>query len=306
MAIENQNMDQLFTELFGGDSSDTPQISIEEIVKRKESSYNQFMEMTRTSADEVSSRFYLHIFLKYASIACLIIGIACVFEFHGRYSVKNQLAIVKVESPACSTVKTTLPDGTQVWLNAGSSLSYSQAFGIDNRQVTLEGEGYFEVSHDAEKPFSVNSSSVNITVLGTKFNYRDYADDDIALVTLLEGSVRIQGNDVGAEKLILKPDQSYVLNKSTHVANIQNVKALVYKSWTTGRLVFDNERLEDIAQQLTHLYGRKVTINTPSLLDIRFYGEFALDEDNIESIIQGITSACDSHYRITNQEIVIY
>lgn len=96
-----------------------------------------------------------------------------------------------MEAPLGSRTKLTLPDGTLVWLNAGSRITYSQGFGVGNRKIELIGEGYFEVKRNEEVPFLVKTNSLLVKVLGTKFNFRDYPDDAEAIVSLSEGKVAL-------------------------------------------------------------------------------------------------------------------
>ena len=105
----------------------------------------------------------------------------------GESEVSDSFAEIVVEAPVGSRTNITLPDSTRVWLNAGSTLAYSQGFGIGRRVVKLDGEGYFEVAHDRKKPFKVESKDMCVTVLGTRFNLRNFADDEEVVVTLSEG-----------------------------------------------------------------------------------------------------------------------
>lgn len=106
-----------------------------------------------------------------------------------------------------------LPDGTAVWLNAGSKLSYSQGFGIDNRDVRLEGESYFEVSRNENLPFCVKTKEVKVRVLGTKFNFRNYQDDNEAVVNLLEGKVSLMNGLRKMSEQYLAPGECMTLDK---------------------------------------------------------------------------------------------
>lgn len=117
---------------------------------------------------------------------------------------------ITVEAPYGSKTKLYLPDGTLVWLNAGSKMSYAQDFGINERSLNLSGEAYFEVTRNEEIPFKVHTEELDVKVLGTKFNFRNYKDDLEAKVCLLEGKVALNTRQ---KETILHPDQQALLDK---------------------------------------------------------------------------------------------
>jgi transmembrane sensor len=144
-----------------------------------------------------------------------------------------------------------LPDGTRVWLNASSSIRYPTAFHGETRDVQLTGEGYFEVKKDALHPFIVNSGSNQVRVLGTHFNVNAYSDNQATVVTLAEGSVRLNG------KTTLKPGESGAVDRA---GNISVVKADLEASlaWKDGQFVFNGTPIQSIMQQISHWYDAKI------------------------------------------------
>ena len=119
---------------------------------------------------------------KYAA-AVLVVGLISFFSYRqGEGNLQNALTQVEVEAPLGAQARLRLPDGTLVVLNAGSRLVYPQDFGVDNREVELSGEGYFEVERNEKLPFHVQTPSLSVRVLGTKFNFRDYPNDEEAVV----------------------------------------------------------------------------------------------------------------------------
>ena len=153
-----------------------------------------------------------------------------------------------MEAPLGSRTKLTLPDGTLVWLNAGSRITYSQGFGVGNRKIELIGEGYFEVKRNEEVPFLVKTNSLLVKVLGTKFNFRNYPEDEEVVVNLLEGSVALHNGIKTMQDIYLNPEEKVILNKATgemikHRAAVRNSMV-----WTKDELFFDEELLKDIAK----------------------------------------------------------
>ncbi|MDQ2719614.1 MAG: FecR domain-containing protein [Bacteroidota bacterium] len=149
-----------------------------------------------------------------------------------------------------NVIDMSLADGSKVWLDAGSSLRYPVSFIGSERKVSVTGEAYFEVAHDASKPFIVNNGPMDIKVLGTHFNVNAFEDDgnDIK-VTLLEGSVKINnGNATG----LLKPGQQALVNKKIKVVN--DVDLDLVMAWKNGYFQFDNASLQSVLKQISRWY----------------------------------------------------
>lgn len=133
----------------------------------------------------------------------------------GKETVKQNFADIVVEAPIGARTKLYLPDGTLVWLNASSKITYSQGFGVDNRCLTLEGEGYFEVARNKEIPFKINTNEVNLKVLGTKFNFKNYPDDEEIIINLFEGKVALHNEIRSMAELYMEPNEKMTMNKRT-------------------------------------------------------------------------------------------
>ena len=200
----------------------------------------------------------------------------------------------------------TLPDGSLAYLNSGSRLSYSQGFGVNDRKVELVGEGYFEIARDESRPFIMGSDAIELQVLGTKFNFRDYPDDKTAEVALLEGSVAVTSHINGGGHIKLKPNQRVTLDKNTGRMKAESMDASSSILWTEGVLFFDEEPLERIAKTLEHSYNVNVTIEGDALRRIRFYGEFARKEQTITEVLDVLTRTGSVKYRIEDEVIILY
>ena len=157
----------------------------------KDKAFNLFKK--RVSVQDEKSKIKIRhsrfMFLNYAA-AIIVLCIVSYFSYIGGESnIKSEFADIVVEAPSGSRTQLKLPDGTKVWLNANSRISYSQGFGVDDRKVNLSGEGYFEVKKNEKIPFSIRSANLIVRDIGTKFNVRDYPHDEEALVSLTEGKV---------------------------------------------------------------------------------------------------------------------
>ena len=239
-----------------------------------------------------------------ASVAILVVFSLLVFKL-GERSSSRHLADVTVEAPQGSRTRLLLNDGSVVWLNAGSRLTYSSQFGISERDIYLEGEGYFEVRKNTNLPFRVHSDELAVTVLGTKFNFCNFPEDDEASVALLEGKVSyLAGSDMHEQ--LLAPDQKVVLNKKSGIAQVVDVKANRSAEWTQGYLCFEDDLLTDIARRLERSYNVNIIIVDDTLDTYRFYGDFRRTEQSIGDVLEMLSSTNKLTYQIQGKDIYLH
>ena len=250
--------------------------------------------------------FSLSALWRYAAVVAIIIAVGCISYWQGEVNVKDTFADISVEAPLGQKTKLYLPDGTLVWLNAGSRMTYSQGFGVDNRKVELEGEGYFEVKRNEKIPFFVKTKDLQLQVLGTKFNFRDYPEDHEVVVSLLEGKVGLNNLLREEKEAVLSPDERAVLNKANGLLTVESVTASNASQWTDGYLFFDEELLPDIAKELERSYNVKIHIANDSLKTFRFYGNFVRREQNIQEVLEALASTEKMQYKIEERNITIY
>ena len=250
--------------------------------------------------------FSLSALWRYAAVVAIIIAVGCISYWQGEVNVKDTFADISVEAPLGSKTKLYLPDGTLVWLNAGSRMTYSQGFGVDNRKVELEGEGYFEVKRNEKIPFFVKTKDLQLQVLGTKFNFRDYPEDHEVVVSLLEGKVGLNNLLREEKEAVLSPDERAVLNKANGLLTVESVTASNASQWTDGYLFFDEELLPDIAKEFERSYNVKIHIANDSLKTFRFYGNFVRREQNIQEVLEALASTEKMQYKIEERNITIY
>lgn len=273
-----------------------------------EQAFRRFLNRTAhqpISAPKVG-RFSLYRCLRVAAVVAIAVGLFGSSFWLGERHFNAQLADITVEAPLGSRSKLYLPDGTQVWLNAGSKLTYSQGFGVNDRKISLEGEGYFEVTKNKKLPFAVKTTEMVVTVLGTKFNFRNYAADEEASVTLLEGRVELKNNLVNNNELFLNPNQRAVLNKKSGKASISNVQAYRASQWTRGLLCFNEEKLTDIARVLERSYNVKINIEDDTLNNFRFYGNFTRNDQTIKEVMDVLASTNKLSYQIQGKKILLF
>ena len=194
-----------------------------------------------------------------------------------------------------------LPDGSKVWLNKNSWLTYNQRFGKRTRQVALKGEGYFEVNRDERRPFIVKmQNDLDIKVLGTTFNACNYPSLNKAEVILRSGSVQVSDNGRN-EYVILKPNQKFTWNEGT--AKISSVNAMNCCRWFEHRLVFDNVKLKDIIENLSHKYQTEISLNVGNLADKHM--SMTIRDESVEDILDILTTLLPIRWRYQGAEIII-
>ncbi len=179
-----------------------------------------------------------------------------------------------------------LSDGTKVWLNSGTTLRYPEQFVTDKRSVTIKGEAYFEVAKIPDKPFTVNTTDMNVEVLGTSFNLLAYKEDVSTSVTLVEGEIVVR-NIEGKAIAQLSHGQMATKNKFGSNVEIRNVKTDFYASWIDGEIFFDDERLDQIAVKLERWFNVEIVFANEHLKSYRFTGTI-LKNKPVDQIMQAL------------------
>ena len=233
--------------------------------------------------------------------AVVIVAISFGFLFKN-YQYEKSACQQTITVPAGQRAQITLADGTKVWLNSKSTLTYASNFGRKERNVELDGEAYFEVTRNEEIPFKVHTEELDVKVLGTKFNFRNYKDDLEAKVCLLEGKVALNTRE---KETILHPDQQALLDKKTGKLSVSDTKAAYSAEWTNDFLYFDEVLLSDIIKELERSYDVKITVADDTLNTIRFYGNFRKREQSIREIMNVLSSTDKMTYTVNGKNIVI-
>lgn len=233
-----------------------------------------------------------------AAVAIVLLGLITITAYwQGSRQIQSNFSDIVVEAPLGSKTKLTLPDGSTVWLNAGSKMVYSQGFGVSDRRLAFQGEGYFEVEKNDEMPFLVQTHDVNVTVVGTKFNFRNYPEDEEAVVELLEGKVALENQLKEESVRYLSPNEKMVLHKATGKMDITSAKVKEATLWTENILLFDEDLLPDIIRKLERSYHVQIEIESEALKQTRFYGQFNQLEQNIYDVLDMLSETGKLKYR---------
>jgi transmembrane sensor len=193
----------------------------------------------------------------------------------------REMAMNQLIIPYGKTSELQLPDGTKVFLNAGSQLVYPENFTGKTREVLLVGEAFFDVKHDKQHPFVVQTDAFRVKVLGTRFNISAYPTDNVVETVLAEGKVSMEKNDAGIfEKAIeLSPNQLASFNRTTKETDIKTVDTDNYILWTEGLLKFESTDLCRITKRLERYYNVRFQYAEPLLGGLRISGKLLLNED---------------------------
>jgi ferric-dicitrate binding protein FerR (iron transport regulator) len=269
----------------------------------KEEAWQRFLMRTGQTGKGMVSTGILRTIWRYAAAVAVLVTISYFTFRPGKKSMDNRLAFVSIEAAMGSQKDTCLPDGTLVRLNAASKLTVPNGFGKDERKVFLSGEGYFEVARN-EIPFRVQTDELQVSVLGTKFNFRDYADDQEATVCLLEGKVLIENYVKESEIIIMEPGQKVSLDKTNGDTKVAQVNAGNSIEWTKGQLFFFFLLLPEIVKVLERSYDVKITVH-PNLVNRRFYGSFSREELSITDILDILSQTGKFKYSMKGTVITI-
>lgn len=235
----------------------------------------------------------------YLAIAAILL-IALAFGFFNQeyfFVKKNHLNIVSTQNGSKSKIQ--MPDGTQVWLNSGSTLTYDDSFGIERRVVNLVGEAFFDVAHDAKKPFIIHTESLTLRVLGTAFNVKSYHNGASSEATLIRGSLEVSFPSRPLEKIVLKPNEKISVTNQNEQKS-KDVQKSIKKNlesqplialtkvepspldnetieeiaWKENQLIFRTKNFEDLSLDLERWYNVKIDIKNNNIKDKKFTGIF--------------------------------
>ena len=194
----------------------------------------------------------------------------------------------------------TLPDGTEVTLNALTTLHYDYSSATGVRHVSVDGEAFFNVAKDAEHPFEVSAGDVAVRCLGTSFNVRNYEDEKNISVVLTEGRVRVSA--AGGD-LTMEPDSRVVFDKNTLAMSKLAVESKNYICWLSGEVRYNDQTLEDIAAELSRNYHIQMVITSDRLRQERFTGY--LGSSSLRNVLDVLCLASNMNYHI-DQDTVVY
>lgn len=264
-----------------------------------EDAYNRFT-LSLAKSKNKGRHFSFYSLLKYAA-AVVIIGLLGLNLYMKEESEPVGENIIEVPKGQRATL--TLADGTKVWLNSQSKLTYPTRFSDKERNIRLEGEAFFDVVREEHSPFVVQSSLLAVKVLGTKFNVKAYLNEK-TVVTLTEGKVEVETND-HRNKLTLKPNEQILYSEDSGMMLESDIDVDMVKSWVKGEGAFVQRRLDDIVRELERKFNVKIRITDPSLSADVFTCRFK-DTATIEQVLLLLKETRRLDYIFDGEQIRIF
>ncbi|WP_188112011.1 FecR family protein [Aquimarina sp. RZ0] len=207
-----------------------------------------------------------------------------------QYTENQKITLLAIDAPE----KFELPDGSLVWLNKGSELSYKKEFSRNSRDLLLKGEGYFEVKKNPHKPFTIQLNNTKTSVLGTQFNLKENTDTSVALV-LVEGSVAFSTEQ---EQLIVAPGEKISSNLSGNLLKVKNPDAN-FMAWKTRVLKFDETPMTKVIQDISQLYQITFSIEDKELLSCHLTMQF--DQASLQNVLETLQILYEIEYQLESE-----
>ena len=208
----------------------------------------------------------------------------------------------EIKVPRGGEYQVTLSDGTEVWLNAESSIRYPIEFKRNQRKVWIQGEFYFQVAQDSTRPFIVYHQNLAIQVLGTEFNIRAYADEPNIQTTLVKGKVEISTQH--GVKHVLLPSQQLIYSTLDKTYTLQKVNPEQYISWKDGLYIFKTQRLEDIMNLIARWYNVTISYQHQTIKDITFSGRLKRYEQ-AQTLLEIFEKLGEIQFKIIGNHIIV-
>jgi transmembrane sensor len=310
-----------------------------------ESAFNRHLDrmeklnIDRSSAMEYAPARKSRTFRTVLTVALIAITLAStwliLYPGHNRQRLSPNPTPASAAAPALNEVVTangsrthlTLPDGTRVWLNAGSRLTYDKNYGSARREINLTGEAFFDVANNPHQPFIIHTSRLDVRVLGTSFNVKSYAADKTTEATLVRGSIAISIKNRLDETILLKPNQKLIVTNdlttllrhqpglarttsdSTAQVSIrppsyeQNTGAMIETSWVNNKFIFKDEDFGALSKDLERWYGVSISLTDPAQADWRFTGNF--EKETIRQALDALKLTAKFNYIIQGSQIQI-
>jgi transmembrane sensor len=274
-------------------------------------------------------------FMNWKTLAFILSGFFLITLGYYFYSGQNQAyttqkPVWEVVTRNGSKTNLLLPDGSIVWLNAGSRLTYDSLYGTKLREVTLSGEAYFDVVKNPGKPFIIHTGKINIKVLGTVFDVKSYPGENTIEASLIRGSIEVTFPSLSSKKIILKPNQKLIIDKTETISNVSINKvatvqmplisiqhlsrigsdsAIAETGWMQNRLYFNDMSFQELLKNMERKYGVSFHVADSSLDTIHFTGSFK-DETVTQALdalrLTAEKSTEDFIYEVKGNQVFIY
>lgn len=271
---------------------------------------------------------------KYVAVAASMLLAGSVIWYFSRTTTAENTteSLAKNISPASEIVtrngsrtRITLPDGSTVWLNAGSKLNYGKSFGAHHRKLALTGEAYFDVVKNPNLPFIIHTDRMDVKVLGTEFNVKSYPGEETSEAALVKGSIEVSFQNKQSGRFILKPNQKIIVGGDSTMAEpatkesikweapvVYDVKQLtinekdgstVETAWVENKLVFIEEPFVEVAKKMERWYGVSISFSNSKLEWIPLTGSFT--KESVEEALHALSVATNFSYKVKDAKTIV-
>uniref|UniRef100_UPI0026277B48 FecR family protein n=1 Tax=Bacteroides sp. TaxID=29523 RepID=UPI0026277B48 len=238
-----------------------------------------------------------------ASVVIITVGVTAALFSIGEDKDNVNIAMQTITVPAGQRVNLDLPDGSNVWLNAGTRMQYPVSFMKDKREVILDGEAYFEVAHNEKCPFVVHTSTLDVEVLGTKFNVEAYSKRKVFETSLMQGKVRVKSPENKNISVTLLPNQKTTLKSGKLV--VSKIDDYNVYRWKEGLYCFKSKPFAEIMQDLERYYDLKIQLDKQSIAKVALTGKFRIS-DGLDYALRVLQNDVAFTYRRDKENDVIY
>jgi len=248
-------------------------------------------------------------FIKVAAAVALMVSSIIAIEL-GINAKENDITVpekatVNKKNPLGQKSTIKLPDGSTVWLNAGSSISYPEKFDSSERRIDLKGEAFFDVKRDENRPFVVKVGDINVSVLGTRFNVRAFPEEVVANVSLVSGKVKVDryGSDSQHESFFLDPGEEISYNEKSGEIVKQKFDIEDVTAWKDGIFILRDDSFASFVQKLERWYGVEVKVEGKPTDNFIVTGEFL--NENMENVLRTLQFSRDFDFTIEDKLLTI-
>ena len=239
-------------------------------------------------------------FLRVAAMIVVAFGLGYFWQSE---KTEGPIAMQTISVPAGQCVNVTLPDGSNIWLNAQTTIQYPVSFNKENRQVNLDGEAYFDVAKDSKRPFIVNTKECSVEVLGTKFNIDAYSSRDKFETVLMEGSVKVSMLDDPTQAVSLKPNNK--VYRSNGKLLTQKVSNYERYRWKEGLICFVDEPFKVVMEDFEKFYGLTIVVNNQKVTQYLYTGKFK-QTDGVDYALSLLQKNIHFTYQRDRENHIVY
>ena len=241
----------------------------------------------------------------YKAAAILLIPVLIAFGwYYIKYSDNSSKQYTEITSPNGQISKCTLIDGTEVWLNSGSTIKYNTLFNKGTRDIALDGEAYFKVAKNKLKPFIVKAKNLKVKVHGTSFNVAAYKNSNIVETILEEGSVEIFFNEKSKQSIFIESGERAIYDLQNNHVNIEQVETSLHTAWRDGKFLFKDADLLTILKELERIYDVKIELENESIGNIHLRGMFEYNHNIVDALYK-IEKTTNLKYQIEGRIVRI-